>query len=83
VDPRKESLGKLLESFPPAESHLRIDNFFKTIYKRYDERYVYGAPDLKSTTLRDAWSPSSPAFDSGLIPCAMPELDYLPRLADV
>jgi hypothetical protein len=83
VDPRQDTLGRLLESFPPADSPLKIDNFFKTIYACYDERYVYGAPDLKSITLRDAWSVASPVFDSTLTQSRqIPELDYSPRLSE-
>ena len=83
VDPRPDTLGRLLESFPPADSPLKIDNFFKTIYACYDERYVYGAPDLKSITLREAWSGASPVFDSSLIQRhQIPELDYSPRLSE-
>ena len=63
VDPRKSSLGQVLASFPPTDSLLRVDSFFKTIYQRYDERYVYGAPDLKAVTSRAEWSENSPVFE--------------------
>ena len=35
-----------------------------TLYLRYDERYVYSAPDLASKTRRIEWSPESPALAS-------------------
>ncbi len=82
VDPRKDTLGMLLDSFPPADSPLRIGSFFKTIYDRYDERYVYGAPDLKSITLRGAWAEDSPVFQPAVLKsCNITELGYMPRIA--
>ena len=82
VDPRKDKIGTLLDSFPPADSPLKIGSFFKTIYDRYDERYVYGAPDLKSITLREAWTEDSPVFRSGVPEdCNISELGYMPRIA--
>ena len=36
----------------------------KPFYRRYDERYVYSAPDLKARTRRLEWSPESPALES-------------------
>jgi hypothetical protein len=71
--------GALLAGFPPADSPLRWEQFFKTLYLRHDERYVLSAPDLQRLTRRLAWSPESPAFRTeGGKP---DELDYEPRLA--
>jgi hypothetical protein len=50
---------------------------------RYDERYVYSAPDLKSVTRRREWSPDSPALTSDHFSTMFPAnaLDYQPRIA--
>ncbi|MFZ1102931.1 MAG: hypothetical protein WAN86_08860 [Hyphomicrobiaceae bacterium] len=48
VDPAAAEPGEVLASYPTVESPLRLERFFETLYLRYDERYVYGAPDLKS-----------------------------------
>ena len=37
-------------------------SLFETLYLRYDERFVYSAPDLKSKTARIEWSPESPVL---------------------
>ena len=47
---------------PTADSPLHLNRFFGTLYRRFDERFVYGAPDLKSVTRRLEWSPESPAL---------------------
>ena len=71
-------LGALLPHFPPPDSPLRLESFFQTLYLRYDERFVYSAPDLKSVTRRHEWSAASPIFQSPLI---YPVMDYPVRLA--
>ncbi|MDE0207503.1 MAG: hypothetical protein OXP66_15935, partial [Candidatus Tectomicrobia bacterium] len=50
----------------------RLEGFFDALYLRYDERYVYSAPDLKATTRRLAWDQESPAFATDL----GSEIDY-------
>lgn len=65
-------LGQPLLGFPPSDSPLRLERFFKALYLRYDERYVYSAPDLKSITRRLEWSSESPALTSD----TGPKLDY-------
>jgi hypothetical protein len=62
VDPAVNA-GQVLDTYPSTESPLRLERFFETLYLRYDERYVYSAPDLKSITRRREWSPASPLFD--------------------
>ena len=62
IDTRAGAVGQPLPEFPPADSPLRLEHFFQTLYRRYDERYVYSAPDLKSKTRRLEWSPDSPAL---------------------
>jgi len=60
------SSGALSLAFPAIDSPLRFEQFFKTLYLRYDERYVYSAPDLKPVTNRKVWSKDSPVFEMGL-----------------
>lgn len=78
IDPAAAEPGEVLTGYPTAESPLRLERFFETLYLRYDERYVYSAPDLKSVTRRREWLADSPAL------AALPQglvLDYEPRLA--
>lgn len=70
--------GEILMDYPAADSPLRIENFFKTLYRRYDERYVYSAPALSAVTRRVEWEAESPAFANE----AGPALDYGVRVAD-
>jgi len=69
--------GIMLPMFPPPDSPLRIEQFFKILYLRYEERFVYGAPDLSAVTARAEWSPASEAFSSKVVA----ELGIEPRLA--
>lgn len=62
VDPASSQPGLQLTTYPLEDSPLRLERFFETLYMRYDERYVYSAPDLKSVTQRREWAVSSPAF---------------------
>jgi hypothetical protein len=76
--------GQMLDTYPLADSPLRFERFFEALYLRYDERYVYSAPDLKRVTRRREWSRASPVFDealAGKLPIAT--LDYEPRIAAV
>ena len=70
--------GQLFQSFPPFDSPLSADHFFRSLYQRYEERYLLGAPDLKPVTQRLEWSPNSPALKSGNR--QIPLLGYDPRL---
>jgi hypothetical protein len=81
VSPHEVDAGELLESFPPDDSPLRLDHFFSTLYLRYEERFLIGAPDLKAVTQRFHWEAESPAF-GGLIDAQerRPTLDYKLRL---
>jgi hypothetical protein len=78
VDPAAAELGEVLPSYPTAESPLRLERFFETLYLRYDERYVYSAPDLKTVTRRREWLADSPGL---MVPPQGLALDYEPRLA--
>ena len=57
VEMADADLGTLLPSYPAIDSPLRLERFFETLYLRYDERFVYAAPDLKGVTQRLEWSP--------------------------
>lgn len=70
--------GQVLSTYPTEDSPLRIERFFETLYQRYDERYVYSAPDLKRITRRREWSPDSPAFKAA---GGQPALDYAARIS--
>lgn len=56
VKTRGECCGELVEDFPTPESKLNLRTFFKTLYERYDERFVLSAPDLRSRTARLEWA---------------------------
>ena len=77
IDTRDCTVGHPLADFPPPGSPLRLEHFFETLYRRYDERYVYSAPDLKSKTRRLEWSPDSQALGSDV----STTLEYEVRLA--
>jgi hypothetical protein len=66
VDPEVNA-GQVLDTYPKSDSPLRLERFFETLYLRYDERYVYSAPDLKSVTRRREWSSTSSLFDRKLV----------------
>lgn len=74
--------GAVLPGYPPAESPLRVEGFFATLYRRYDERYVYAAPDLLNVTRRREWSPDSPALADLAGSTGGEGLGLEPRLAD-
>jgi hypothetical protein len=78
VEMADADVGALLPGFPAPGSPLRIEQFFKTLYLRYDERFVYAAPDIKKTTERLEWAPESPALQA----VAGPSVDFPIRLAE-
>ena len=67
----------MVEEFPPSDSRINFNGFFDTLYQRYDERYVVGAPLLQSRTRRRAWAEDSPVLRDWL---AASELDYEIRI---
>lgn len=73
VDTRHGFAGQLIEEFPPSDSRINFSSFFDTLYRRYDERYVVGAPRLESRTRRVVWAANSPALLEAL-PAS--DLDY-------
>lgn len=74
---RPERSGEICDGFPDPGSALRFERFFDSLYRQYDERFVYAAPDLGRVTARREWNPASPAFDAA----AMVDLRYEPRTA--
>ncbi len=78
VEPAGPREGDMVRDFPLSDSPLLFERFFKRLYDVYEERYVYGAPALRSTTGRRLWHSESPAFREA----RMSELDYAPRIAD-
>lgn len=83
VEPRGDQAGEPLVGFPPEDSRILLRNFFSTLYLRYDERFVYGAPDLKPVTRRRFWTNDAPALVAGG-PSGLPRLPvgYEPRTAE-
>ena len=69
------TLGEIHSSFPAADSPLSMTKMFETIYRQYDLRFVYQAPDLSSRTRRLEWSRDSPALN------VAGTADFEPRLA--
>ncbi len=64
VEPKGDKAGTVFSNFPSIDSPLRPERFFETLYRRYEERFVYGAPLLadRGITTRVEWAPASPAF---------------------
>ena len=69
-------VGELTPDFPPGDSPIHFGRFFRTMYERYDERYVVSAPSLAKRTRRLEWMPDSPAFEAP----PFRALDYGPRI---
>lgn len=79
VEMTDAELGALLPTYPAEASPLRLEQFFETLYLRYDERFVYSAPDLKSVTQRLEWAAESPALQ---VDQGFPEIDYPVRCSE-
>jgi len=67
-----DSVGAVLDAYPPVDSPLRLDDFFERIYRQYDQRFVYSAPALSATTARLEWNPNSPALADARVTGYMP-----------
>ena len=59
ADPAK---GIVYDKFPEIGSTAHFSTFFRTLYTRYDERFVYNAPDMLGVTARRQWSGDSTAL---------------------
>lgn len=77
VDPDPPSAGEFTPAFPPKRSPLRLSDFFDRLYEQYDQRFVYSAPALETTTRRLEWDPESPVVGDSRI------VHYAPRLASL
>lgn len=62
VKPDEPDRGTVVQSFPPSDSRLLLGDFFNKIYRAYDLRFVYPAPNLESVTRRLEWDEASPAL---------------------
>lgn len=67
IEPHGGDAGNVFAGFPDAASKLHLSRFFKTLYQRYEERFVIGAPLLSGKTGRYVWDPASPALTSPAI----------------
>lgn len=78
------TIGRSVRNYPPADSPLRAERFFETIYRRYHERFVLAAPTFedRNITPRIEWDAASPLFNGDLLSEQddTPELDYEPRV---
>ena len=76
VEPKGDQAGSVYQGFPLQDSPMHHARFFQTLYQRYEERFVYGAPLLaeRGITTRFEWAPESPAL-------AGVEMDFVPRVA--
>jgi hypothetical protein len=62
ADPTDSTLGQVATAYPRADSPLLLRDFFRRLYDAYDQRFVYAAPALASTTRRLEWDSDSPAL---------------------
>ena len=78
-------IGRVLNTYPPEESPLRVERFFERIYRCYDDRFVFAAPIFatRNVTPRIAWDAGSPLLGEDLRAelGEVPELDYEPRVS--
>ncbi len=76
VEPKGEQAGSVFDGYPPLNDALHHARFFETLYRRYEERFVYGAPLLadRGITTRYEWAADSPALSDS-------RLDFVPRMA--
>jgi len=64
VNAGENDLGTMYAKYPPEDGALRFERFLHTIYRQYDLRFVYQAPDLASQTHRNGWDETSPALQN-------------------
>lgn len=85
IEPKGKNAGSVFPNFPDANSPLHLSKFFDALYRRYEERFVLGAPLLadRRVTTRLEWSPMSPIFTRSTLDAAQwPSLDFTPRLGN-
>lgn len=74
VNPDPPAQGEILPGFPPEGSSLLLAEFFSKIYAQYDQRFIYAAPAIQTTTRRLEWDPESPVLKDSRI------REYAPRI---
>lgn len=74
VSPSGDAIGEVLPSYPADSSRLLLTAFFESLYRVYDHRFVFAAPDLKRVTRRHEWDAASPLFATAT------ELGLTPRI---
>ncbi len=62
VNVDEDHLGEVFQGYPPPDSPLNFENLMARIYKQYDLRFVYQAPDLRTRTERRGWHQDSGAL---------------------
>ncbi|UCG88105.1 MAG: hypothetical protein JSW71_06060 [Gemmatimonadota bacterium] len=62
ASPDRPTLGDVVETYPVAGSPLLSHSFFERIYAQYEQRFIFAAPSLETTTRRLEWSPDSPVI---------------------
>lgn len=84
IEPKGPEAGTVFPAFPPIDSPLQLTAFFQTLYRRYEERFIHGAPLLaeRGITRRYEWDEDSPIFRRVATGAEdWPELDYNARMA--
>jgi hypothetical protein len=85
IEPKGNAAGSVFTGFPPIKSPLHMSLFFQTLYQRYEERFVYGAPLLadRGLTTRLEWDPGLPVFTREATDAKdWPQIDFNARLAN-
>ena len=62
VDVDGNSSGSIHPGYPTLDSPLHFSRLMPSIYRNYDLRFVYQAPDIKSLTEKKGWDESSPVL---------------------
>ncbi|HYA43370.1 MAG TPA: hypothetical protein VEF34_18860 [Syntrophobacteraceae bacterium] len=57
-----DSSGSIYDRYPASDSPLHFSNLMPSIYRNYDLRFVYQAPDIRNLTERRGWDESSPVL---------------------
>lgn len=77
VNTDEKSLGTIFQDFPAPGDPLNLSNLMPTLYRQYDQRFVYQAPDMKKLTSRKGWATDSPAIKDWA------HVEYEPRVVGV
>ena len=75
VDVLPGHIAEVYRDYPPKDSPLLMNRMFETIYRQYDQRFLYQAPALKHRTQRLEWDPNSPVLKE------LSRFDYDARIA--